>query len=259
MMVDNRPDAIIHLAANVHGIKYNIDHPEKMFYDNVMMNTNVLNASLKYGISRVLSALSTCAYPAHMAPYPYNEKRFYSGAPEETNLPYGFAKRCLHVHSCAIRKEHKLNYSTFAPCNVYGINDDFNLETSHFVSALIRKYVEAEDNACLEFYGSGRELRQQIYVDDLAKIIVLLLKMHNSNLPLIVAPTENLAIKEMIELFFNTINNPKNLTYKFNGRLSGQYRKDGSNKELIKLIKKFKFTPFEEGIKETYKWYVNNE
>jgi len=151
MMVDIRPDAIIHLAANVHGIKYNIKYPERIYHDNIVINTNIINGAIKYCVPRVLSALSTCAYPAHLAPYPYDESKFFAGAPEETNLSYGFSKRALHVHSCAARKEYNLNYSTFAPCNVYGPNDNFDLESSHFVAAMLKKYIEAKNNAQLIF------------------------------------------------------------------------------------------------------------
>ena len=249
-----KPDAIIHLAATVGGIKVNNEYPERFFYENVTMNMNVISSAVELKIPRVLSAISVCAFPDVVEHYPFEESDLHDGAPAETNLSYGYSKRLLVVHSNACRKQYGFNYSTFAPSNLYGPGDDFDFETSHFVSAMIRKVYEAKDGDTIEFWGSGNPLRQQLYVEDVAKIIPMILEEHNSNLPLIVAPYENLRIKEMVDILLEVTNRDVKIT--FNGELDGQFRKDGSNSELTKLIGDFDFTSFKEGVKKTYDWYV---
>ena len=249
-----KPDAIIHLAATVGGIKTNNEYPERFFYENVTMNMNVISSAVELKIPRVLSAISVCAFPDVVEHYPFEESDLHDGAPAETNLSYGYSKRLLVVHSNACRKQYGFNYSTFAPSNLYGPGDDFDFETSHFVSAMIRKVYEAKDGDTIEFWGSGNPLRQQLYVEDVAKIIPMILEEHNSNLPLIVAPYENLRIKEMVDILLEVTNRDVKIT--FNGELDGQFRKDGSNSELTKLIGDFDFTSFKEGVKKTYDWYV---
>jgi GDP-L-fucose synthase len=249
-----KPDMIVHLAATVGGIKVNNEYPERFFYENVTMNMNVISSAVELKIPRVLSAISVCAFPDVVEHYPFEESDLHDGAPAETNLSYGYSKRLLVVHSNACRKQYGFNYSTFAPSNLYGPGDDFDFETSHFVSAMIRKVYEAKDGDTIEFWGSGNPLRQQLYVDDLAKIIPLLLEKHNTNIPLIVAPYENLSIKEMINMLLEVTNRDVKIT--FNGNLDGQFRKDGNNQQLMKLIGDFEFTSFRDGVKKTYDWYV---
>lgn len=247
-----QPDAIIHLAAVVGGIKANDTYPESFFYQNSMMNLNVLSCATVLKIPRVLSSLSTCAWPDYVDKYPFDEYDLHKGAPAETNISYGFSKRALHVHSNACRKQYGFDYSTFAPSNLYGPGDNFDLDTSHFIAAMIRK-IDAVDGGRVEFWGSGKPLRQQLYVEDLAKIIPMLLEKYNDDLPLIVAPNENLSIKEMIDIFLDIVN--KDVEVVFNNKLDGQYRKDGDNSELLHTIGDFEFTSFKDGVKKTYEWY----
>jgi len=249
-----KPDAIVHLAATVAGIKANDTYPETFFYENVSMNLNLISAAVNLEIPRVLSAISSCAFPDVVKNYPFEESNLHDGAPAETNLSYGYAKRLLVVHNNACRKQYGLNYSTFAPSNLYGSGDDFDFESSHFVSAMIRKVYEAKDGDTIVFWGTGNPLRQQLYVEDVAKIIPILLEKHNTDLPLIVAPNENLRIKEMVAILLEVTNRDVKIT--FNGELDGQFRKDGNNQQLMKLIGDFEFTSFRDGVKKTYDWYV---
>jgi GDP-L-fucose synthase len=248
-----KPDAIIHLAGRVGGIKDNSQNQAKFYYDNVMMNTNVIHQAYLCGIKRVLSSLSTCAFPNVVTSYPFDEEDFFQGPPAPTNLSYGFAKRMLHVQSVAYRKQFGLNYSTFCPANIYGPGDNFDSEDSHFVAALVSKVNKVRNGQILEFWGTGRPLRQQLYVEDLAQIIPILLEKHNSEIPLIVSPNENLSISEMINILLTKVQ--KDVIIKYNNKLDGQFRKDGSNKKLLELIGGYKFTDFDEGILKTYEWY----
>ncbi len=253
MLEKYKPDAILHLASKVGGIKENSLKQAEFYHTNTMINTNVLECARQHKVQRVLSALSTCAFPDVVNNYPFLEKDLFDGPPAKTNFSYGYTKRALHVQSLSYRHQYGLNYSTFCPSNIYGPQDNFDPESSHFVPALVRKLSLAKNQDNLEFWGTGKPLRQQLYVDDLVSIIPSLLNNHNSSLPLIVSPHENLSISEMINIGLKKTN--KNVKISFNNNLDGQYRKDGSNKELIKLLGAVNFTPFEVGFSKTYKWY----
>lgn len=248
-----KPDAVLHLAAKVGGIKDNSLHQADYFYKNTIINTNVVNSCLINNVPRLLASLSTCAFPDKLDTYPFTEKDLFNGPPAETNFSYGYSKRNLYIHCNSLRKQYGLNYSCFSPSNIYGIGDRFDsIDSSHFIASLITKISNYKDGEVLEFWGSGKPMRQQLYIDDLCKIIPQLLEKHNSEEPIIVAPDENLSIKEMIEIAINISN--KKINYYFNNKLDGQFRKDGSNKMLLSKID-FKFTKFIEGYEKTYKFY----
>ena len=251
-----KPSSVVHLAARVGGIKDNIENQADFFYINTMMNTNVIHQAYKAGIKRVLSSLSTCAFPEELQYFPFDEEQIYNGAPTVTNFSYGMTKRMLHVSSCAYRNQYGMNYSTFCPSNIYGPGDNFGSHASHFVAALVHKIYNAEENDTIEMWGTGLPLRQQLYVDDLCKIIPILLEEHNTDVPLIVAPNENLSILEMTRTLIEQTG--KNVRTLFNGDMDGQFRKDGSNERLLKLTGPFDFTTFREGVSKTYNWYSEN-
>ena len=253
---DLYPDAIVHLAARVGGIKDNSENQEEFYLQNTLINTNIIQAAYSTGISRVLSSLSTCAFPDVVEEYPFTEKDIFSGPPAKTNFSYGYTKRALHVQTLSYRSQYGLNYSTFCPSNIYGPDDHFDTEKSHFVPALISKLTKAEDGGDIELWGTGNPKRQQLYVDDLAEIIPILLEKHNSSTPLIVAPSENLSIREMADIANNKIE--KNVKIRYNGNLDGQYRKDGSNKRFIELVGGYEFTSFDSGVEKTIQWYLEN-
>lgn len=256
MLEEYKPDVILHLASKVGGIKENSLKQAEFYYNNTMINTNILECARQHNVERVLSALSTCAFPDVVKKYPLVEEDLLSGPPAITNFSYGYTKRALHIQSVSYRKQYGLNFSTFCPSNVYGPQDNFDSESSHFVPALVRKLSMAKNGDELEFWGTGRPLRQQLYVDDLVKIIPILLEDHNSSIPLIVCPNENLSIADMIDIGLKKVN--KNVKISFNNMLDGQYRKDGSNKKLLDLLGDFDFTSFEDGFLKTYKWYEEN-
>jgi GDP-L-fucose synthase len=256
MIKELKPDSVIHLAAKVGGIKDNAEKQVEYFEQNVLMNTNLLKCCQENKVTRVLSSLSTCAFPDKVEKYPFKEEDLFSGKPAETNLSYGFSKRILHVHSLSIRKQYNLNYSTFCPSNIYGPNDHFTEEKSHFIASLVNKVANSKDGDVLEFWGTGKPYRQHLYVEDLCKIIPKLLDNHNCEKPIIVAPTESITIKEAIEIAIKV--SGKKIKYYFNGNFDGQFKKDGDNSELINKIGNFKFTPFEEGFRKTYYNFLEN-
>ena len=253
----NKPDAVIHLAAKVGGIKDNAENPADFYFKNSTINTNIVHACKDVGVKRLLASLSTCAFPDVVTEYPFKEGNIFDGPPAETNRAYGYTKRGLYVHILSCRKQHGLDYSCFAPSNLYGPEDHFDLESSHFVAAAIRKLHEAKD--FVEFWGTGEPKRQQLFVDDLCRAIPQLLEKHHSGDPIIVAPDENLSILDMVESIKSIIN-PK-ASVSFNGNLDGQYRKDGSNELFKELLPGVQFTSFEDAIQKTYEWYkesINN-
>jgi GDP-L-fucose synthase len=253
---DIKPDAIVHLAGRVGGIKDNSERQAEFYLENTLMNTNLIHAAHLAGVDRVLSSLSTCAFPDTVENYPFTEEHIFDGPPAVTNFSYGYTKRTLHVQSVSYRNQYNRNYSTFAPSNIYGPGDHFNSDKSHFVPALISKLTSAKDNTEIELWGTGFPLRQQLYVDDLVKIIPMLLEKHNNDVPIIVAPNENLSIKQMADIALTKFK--KNVNIRYNNKLDGQYRKDGSNQKLINLIGEFEFTSFNQGIENTINWYMEN-
>ena len=178
---DNKPTTVLHLAARVGGIKDNMNKQAEFYYQNTIINTNVLEASRLAGTERVLSSLSTCAFPDRLWHYPFEEEDLFAGPPAVTNFSYGMTKRTLHVQSLAYRQQYRLNYSTFSPSNIYGPGDHFGQESSHFVAALVHKIAEAKDGENLKFWGNGLPLRQQLYVEDLCNIIPILLEKANTS------------------------------------------------------------------------------
>lgn len=253
MLWQIKPDAIVHLAAKVGGIKDNAEYQADFFSKNMAINMNLLSTAKEFGVKRILSALSTCAFPDVVENYPFDEEDMFSGPPAETNFSYGYTKRCLHVYSKSLRSQYGLDYSTFSPCNVYGPNDHFASDGSHFISALIRKVAAAKDGSAIELWGDGSALRQHIFVEDLAKLIPVLLEQHHSDVPLIVAPQEVYSVDEIAKTMIEI--SGKRLSIKYSGQLSGQYQKTGSNKKLLQLVGNIEFMPLREGLAKTYQWY----
>ena len=253
LLGDLRPEAIVHLAAKVGGIKENTEKQADFYQANIQIDSNVLHQANLLGINRILSSLSTCSFPENVE-HPFSEKDLLEGPPTRSNMSYGMCKRMLHIGSIAYRNQYGRNYSTFCPSNVYGPGDHFGEEGSHFVASLVHKCAKAKNGDKINFWGSGNPLRQQLYVGDLVEIIIKLLDSHHSEEPLIVAPNENLSIKEMVEIGLRVSN--KRVSVKFDGKFDGQHRKDGCNESLLQLIGNYDFTLFEEGFRRAYESYA---
>ncbi|KKN23482.1 hypothetical protein LCGC14_0904390, partial [marine sediment metagenome] len=168
-----RPDVVIHLAAQVGGIGANVDHPGKFFYDNLMIGTQLIHEGMICGVEKFVAIGTVCGYPK-MTPVPFREDDFWDGYPEETNAPYGLAKKMLLVQSQAYRQEYKFRSIFLALTNLYGPGDDFDLGTSHVLAAMIRKCVEAvrEGREEIVLWGDGSPTREFLYVDDAAEGII---------------------------------------------------------------------------------------
>jgi len=254
---DLKPDAVVHLAARVGGIKEASENQSEFYYLNTLINMNVVHECYKVGVKRLLSCLSTCCFPDVFDRYPMIEDDLMKGEPAITNYCYGYSKRNLFLQSKWYAKEKNVCYNAFTPSNIYGPENTFDLDKSHFISSMIRKIVEADDGSEVVFWGTGNALRQHLYVDDLAQIMPTLLEKHVSEMPLIVAPDENLSIKQIIDKFLKI--SQKDVKVVFSGVLEGQHRKDASNKNLKDLMGGFNFTNLDDGLKTTYDWYCQNK
>jgi GDP-L-fucose synthase len=256
MLLDTKPDVVLHLAGKVGGIKENNKKQADFYYINTMINTNILEESYRAGVGRVLSSLSTCAFPDKLDKYPFTEEDLLKGPPAVTNFSYGYAKRSLFVQSLSYSRQCGVNYNCFCPSNLYGPDDNFDLESGHFVPNLIRKVFESGMKKNIELWGTGKPLRQQLYVDDLVQLIPVLIEKHKGDSPLIVAPNENYSIRELANLLIEQLDRDFNIV--FNNELDGQFRKDGDNKRLLDVVGDYNFTTFKEGVMKTYEWYEKN-
>lgn len=256
-----KPDKVIHLAAKVGGIIENIKHPADFIFQNILMNTLVVHYSYKHNVKKLIGILSNCAYPDVAKYYPLKEEQLYDGPPQSTNFSYAYSKRALGIQIQSYRKQYGCNFFAVVPCNLYGPHDNFNEKQSHFVAALIRKIHDAKisNKKTIELLGTGKPLRQYLYSEDLAKILLLLLEKYDGEGPINIAPkNENPSIAEIAKIALKATNS-SNIDIIFDKTsLDGQYRKDLSIEKLHEIIGDFEFTPLSEGIKETYEWYLRN-
>jgi len=257
-----KPKEVIHLAALVGGIKFNIENPADIIYQNIMINTLVINYAYKYNVKKLIGVLSNCAYPDIAKKYPLKESELHNGPPQLTNFAYAISKRTLDIQVKSYNKQYGCNYFCVIPCNMYGPHDNFNLDQGHFVASLIRKIHEIKLNKQqkLKLLGTGKPLRQYLFSEDFAKILLKLLKNYKRKEPINIAPKkQNYTIKKIAEIAIENIGS-KYIEIEFDNKFpDGQYRKDLSIEKLQKIIGDFKFTPLSAGIKKTYKWYLKDK
>ena len=253
-----RPKIVVHLAAKVGGIMDNVKNPVGFFEDNVLINTNVVKSAYKYGCTRFIGVLSTCIYPDRLDDtlYPLSENALHVGPPTETNLSYGYAKRCLGVQLDSYKKQYNISYSYVIPCNLYSEYDHFEGDKAHFVTSLVRKIALAKKNNLdsIELFGTGNPLRQFMYAEDLAKAIIAYI---NSGLyaNINIATNEVYSIKQIAEIALEACD-VKHIKINWNtSKPDGQYRKDVSDKAFKSFFPDFEYTALKDGIKKTYDNY----
>jgi GDP-L-fucose synthase len=251
------PEIVIHAAGTVGGIGANRANPGRFFYENIMMDTQCLEEARLAGVKKFVAIGTICAYPK-FTPVPFKEEDLWSGYPEETNAPYGLAKKMLLVQSQAYRQEYGLNSIFLLPVNLYGPGDNFNPTSSHVVPALIRKVVEAKRDGKgeVEVWGSGRATREFLYVDDCAEAIVLAAERYNSAEPVNIGTGSEISIKDLAELIVRLVG--------FEGSLKWDETKpDGQPRRCLdtsRATREFGFkakTLLEDGLKQTVDFYLN--
>jgi len=255
LLADTNPDLVIHLAAIVGGIGHNQKNPGRFFYDNLMMGTQLIEQSRRQGVRKFVAIGTVCAYPKY-TPTPFKEDDLWNGYPEETNAPYGLAKKMMLVQSQAYREQYGFNSIFLLPANLYGPGDNFDLETSHVVPALIRKCVEARDSGrqFVEAWGSGKVSREFFYVEDCAEAILRATALYNEPAPVNLGSGNEILIRDLVETI-------SRLT-RFEGEIRWQAdRPDGQPRRQLDTTRaweKFGFrarTSLEDGLKRTIDWY----
>jgi GDP-L-fucose synthase len=255
LFADARPDIVLHLAAEVGGIAANRANPGRYWYANLLMGAHVLEASRLAGVRKLVTIGTVCVYPKH-APVPFREDDLWNGFPEETNAAYGTAKRALLVGGHAYREQYGLNAIYLMPTNVYGPGDNFDLETSHVLAALVRKMLEAQERGDREIvlWGDGSPTRELLYVEDCAEAIWLATARYDGAEPVNVGTGEDIAIRDLAELVADVTGYEGDVvwdTSKPNGY--PRRRLDVSRAEQL-----FGFrarTPLREGLTRTVEWY----
>lgn len=257
MIYYSQPDAIIHLAARVGGVKGNSDFVSDFFYENIKMNINMLETARTYKVPKVLSLLSTCVYP-DSPKYPLTEDQIHNGEPHQSNFGYAYAKRMLEVHSRAIRNQCGLKYITAVPNNIYGPKDNFDLDNGHVIPAMIRKFHEAKESDCdVELWGSGRPLREFTCSADIAKALLFLLENYEDQSPINIGSTREVSIKRVSEIISNEIGFEGNVIWNTT-MPEGQLKKPSSNQKFLDICPDFCYTDLEYGLKDTISWFKNN-
>ena len=252
---DARPDIVIHLAARVGGIEANRRNPGRFFYENLMMGAQLMEEARLAGVRKFVAIGTICAYPK-FTPIPFKEDDLWNGYPEETNAPYGMAKKMLLVQAQAYREQFGFPAITLLPVNLYGPRDNFDLETSHVIPAMIRKFVEARRAGQSEvvLWGSGKPTREFLFVRDAAQGILLATERYSDQAPVNLGAGFEISIADLATLIAKGS--------RYNGRLVWDAsRPDGQPRRCLDVSraeKEFGFratTPFEEGLRETIAWY----
>jgi|TARA_Y100000310_G_scaffold171527_1_gene171724 GDP-L-fucose synthase len=252
-----RPEKVIHCAARVGGLGGNMNHKGEFFYENIMINTNVLEASRLVGVKKLVSFLSTCIFPDDVE-YPLTEKKVHLGEPHSSNYPYAYAKRMAEVQSRAYNEQYGTNYVCVIPTNIYGPNDNFSIDDGHVLPALLHKcYLAKQNNTDLEVWGSGKPLREFIYSEDVAKLSEWALVNYEEEEPIIFSTSDEISIGKVVEIVVNCMGYKGNVIFN-SDKPDGQFRKPSDNSKLMSYLPDFEFTPIEEGIKKTTEWFIEN-
>lgn len=251
-------DIVIHLAANVGGIGYNQKNPGSLFYDNLTMGVHLMEEARKAKVKKFVAIGTVCAYPKY-TPVPFKEDDLWIGYPEETNAPYGLAKKMLLVQSDAYRRQYGFNSIYLLPVNLYGPHDNFNPESSHVIPALIKKFIDARDKnlPVVTVWGTGKASREFLYVEDAAEAIVLATEKYNKEHPVNLGSAFEITIKDLVKHIKEIVG--------YKGKVIWDKKKpDGQPRRKLdvrRAQKEFGFkskTSFKEGLKSTIEWYQKN-
>jgi GDP-L-fucose synthase len=256
---DARPDIVIHLAAQVGGIAANRANPGKFFYNNLMMGAQMMEYGRQRAVQKFVAIGTICAYPKY-TPVPFKEEDLWNGYPEETNAPYGLAKKMLLVQAQAYRQQYSFNAIFLLPVNLYGPGDNFDLETSHAIPAIIRKCVDAVNRGSQEvvLWGTGSATREFLHVDDAAEGILLAAERYNGSEPVNLGAGMEISIKELATVIAKHSG--------FKGRIVWDASKpDGQPRRMLDVTRAQEFfgfrarVPFEQGLLETIRWYQTQQ
>jgi len=255
LFADHRPDVVIHLAARVGGIGANRENPGLYFYDNLMMGVQLIEECRRQKVGKIVSVGTICSYPKH-TPVPFREEDLWIGYPEETNAPYGLAKKMLLVQGQAYRQQYGTNAVHLLPVNLYGPRDNFDPASSHVIPALIRKVKEAQDAGrdAIEVWGTGTASREFLYVEDAARAIVLATERYDGPDPVNVGAGFEIKIRDLALLIARLMGYAGTIRWDAS-KPDGQPRRCLDTSRAERLFGFRAQTSFEEGLQRTIEWY----
>jgi len=255
MLRDARPDIVVHLAARVGGIGANREHPAEFFYDNAMMGIQLIHESWKAGVEKFVALGTVCSYPK-FTPVPFREESLWDGYPEETNAPYGLAKKMMLVQSQAYRQQYGFNSIFLIPVNLYGPRDNFDLESSHVIPALIRKCIEAQERGqtSIEVWGDGSPTREFLFADDAAEGILLGTERYDLSDPVNLGSGEEISVRNLAGVIARLAGFEGDFVWD-TSRPNGQPRRSLDTGKAEALFGFKAATRLEDGLRETIEWY----
>lgn len=255
VVADSRPDLVIHLAARVGGIGANRDNPGSFLFENLMMGVQLLEECRLQGVPKLVGLGTICAYPK-FTPVPFREEELWNGYPEETNAPYGLAKKMLLVQGQAYRQQYGMNVIHLLPVNLYGPRDNFDPAVSHVIPALIKKIQDAQDRgeAAIEVWGTGRASREFLYVEDAARGIVMATEQYDGAEPVNLGAGFEITIRDLVQLIARLMGFTGELRFD-PSKPDGQPRRSLDTARAERLFGFRATTSFEEGLRRTVEWY----
>lgn len=252
-----KPEGIIHCAAKVGGVKGNMDYPADFTYQNLVINTNIIEEARLAGVKKLISFASTCVFPDSVE-YPLSPEKIHLGPPHQSNYGYAYAKRMADIQIQSYRQQYGLNYFSVIPSNIYGPGDNYDIVNGHVIPSLIHKfYVANENKEDVTIWGSGKPLREFIFSKDVARLTELLYDNYNDGVPVILSADDEISIKDVVLLIAEIFDFKGNIHFD-TSRPEGQFRKPSDNSHVKSMFPDFKFTPIEEGLKESIEWFINN-
>jgi len=256
LYTDTHPDIVIHLAAVVGGIGANRENPGRFFYDNAIMGLNLIEAARIIGIEKFVCAGTICSYPK-FTPVPFREEDFWNGYPEETNAPYGLAKKMLLVQLQAYREQYGFNGIYLTPVNLYGPRDNFDLESSHVIPALIRKCIEAKQTDAPEIvaWGTGNATREFLYVEDAAEAIVLAAEKYSKPDLVNLGSGEEISVRDLLEMIRTMVGDTGVVRWDHT-KPDGQPRRSLDTSRAAREFGWRAKTSLSTGLKKTIEWFA---
>jgi GDP-L-fucose synthase len=256
LLATQRPDIVIHLAARVGGIGANRVNPGRFFYENAMMGIQLLHEAQRAGVQKLVAASTICAYPK-FCPVPFKEEDLWNGYPEETNAPYGIAKKILSVQSAAYREQYGFNSCVVYPVNLYGPRDNFDLETSHVIPAMLRKFHEAKREAhpSVVLWGDGTPTREFFYVEDCAEAMILAVERYESSEPLNLGSGSEIGIRELANKIARVVGYSGDIVWDAT-KPNGQPRRQLDVSRAREALGFSARTSLDDGLGRTYEWML---
>ena len=257
MYTKHSPTHVVHCAAKVGGVGGNMSHKGDYFFDNIMMNTNVIEYARVHNVKRLVNFLSVCVFPDNVD-YPLTEDKIHLGEPHFSNNAYAYAKRMSDVQINAYREQYGINYTSVIPTNIYGPDDNFSLVHGHVIPMLIHKlYLAQRDNTDFVVWGSGKAKREFIFSKDLAKMVEYVLTDYTEPTPIILSTSDEISIRDVVDVLVQIFNFKGNVVFDAT-KPEGQYRRPSDNSKILNCMPNFTFTPFEDAMKESVEWFISN-